>query len=68
MRPRLLLPSAGGNLDKAAQLCIVLLQTFHEPLQVTKLDTDTKSASARPGAAAPAKGAAPPPTAHNPHT
>eukprot|EP00891_Asterochloris_glomerata_P002603 jgi/Astpho2/2603/e_gw1.00048.8.1_t len=37
-------------------------------LNVTKLDTDTKSASARPGAAAPAKGAAPPPTAHNPHT
>ena len=37
-------------------------------MQVTKLDTDPASALAKPGSAAPAKGAAPPPTLHDPST
>ena len=37
-------------------------------MQVTKLDTDPASAAAKPGSAAPAKVAAPPPSTHDPKT
>ena len=37
-------------------------------VQVTKLDTDPASAAAKPGSAAPAKVAAPPPSTHDPKT
>ena len=37
-------------------------------VQVTKLDTDPASASAKPGSAAPSKVAAPPPSTHDPKT
>ncbi len=41
---------------------------FESTVQMTKLSTDPASAGARPGAAAPSRAAAPPPSVFGPHT